>query len=243
MFSVQSHCLSLYTCKSFPTNVTAYLWILSSSLWMDRDPQPAGRAVQMPGATVRVPDPAAAGPAGVLPPQSRDPTGVLPQLREADREVLLQDPQLQGTPAVQVSLMWSGIIVVMCLHLQSSTSTVRCFLSCCWLPVNFLSTLHCTCWASGTYSWWLSSKWPWSEVTATESQPDRVPAEASPGRSISELNATEIYRHCSCRPGPFCSFTLPQQWALRGYADILHVPARALMTLAKLIYWLNHISL
>lgn len=77
----------------------------------------------MPGATVRVPDPVAAGPAGVLPPQSRDRTGVLPQLREAGREVLLQDPQLQGTPAVQVSLMWNGIIVVFYLQFEIKYSS------------------------------------------------------------------------------------------------------------------------
>lgn len=59
---------------------------------LNRDPQPAGGTVQMPGAAVRVPDPAAAGPAGVLPPQSRDRTGVLAQPREAGGEVLLQDP-------------------------------------------------------------------------------------------------------------------------------------------------------
>lgn len=73
------------------------------ALLMDRDPQPAGRTVQMLGAAVGVSYPAAAGPAGVLPPQSRDWAGILTQLGQAGREVLLQDPQLQGTPTVQVS--------------------------------------------------------------------------------------------------------------------------------------------
>lgn len=68
-----------------------------------RDPQPAGGAVQVLGAAVGLPHPAAAGPAGVLPSQGGDRAGVLAQLGQASREVLLQDPQLQGAPALQVS--------------------------------------------------------------------------------------------------------------------------------------------
>lgn len=76
---------------------------LSSALPMPRDPQPAGGAVQVLGAAVGVPHPAAAGPAGVLPSQSGDRAGVLAQLGQAGGEVLLQNPQLQGAPTVQVS--------------------------------------------------------------------------------------------------------------------------------------------
>lgn len=86
------------------------VWCLSCELTVSlspppslRDPQPAGGAVQVLGAAVRVPHPAAAGPAGVLPSQGRDPAGVLAQLGQAGREVLLQDPQLPGAPALQVS--------------------------------------------------------------------------------------------------------------------------------------------
>lgn len=95
----------------------------------------------MPGATVWVPDPAAAGPAGVLPPQSRGRTGVLPQLREADWEVLLQDPQLQGTPAVQVSLMWSCTLVVPLLCLQFKMRNSSYHTVAFHVAADFLSTL------------------------------------------------------------------------------------------------------
>lgn len=92
-------CLSCEPCNPCVTRNHHF----SSALPMARDPQPAGGAVQVLGAAVGVPHPAAAGPAGVLPSQGGDRAGVLTQLGQAGREVLLQDPQLQGAPTVQVS--------------------------------------------------------------------------------------------------------------------------------------------
>ena len=57
----------------------------------------------MSGAAVRVPSPAAAGPAGLLPPQGRAAAGVLQGPGQAGRALLGQDTHVAGAPAVQVS--------------------------------------------------------------------------------------------------------------------------------------------
>lgn len=60
----------------------------------------------MSGAAVGGPHPAAAGPAGVFPPQGRDSAGVFTQSGETSREVFLQDSR----PEVRLSYI--------CLHVQ-----------------------------------------------------------------------------------------------------------------------------
>lgn len=66
----------------------------------------------MSGAAVGVAAAAAAGPAGVLPPKSRTPAGVLQRPGQAGRALLCKDPHLQGAPALKVSLLrWNSTSV------------------------------------------------------------------------------------------------------------------------------------
>lgn len=135
--------------------------------FLNRDPQPAGGAVQMPGAAVGVSYPAAAGPAGVLSTQSRDRTGIFPQPGETGRALLLQDPQLQRTSAIQVSVppCWCDSDITSSLILSTpysnddSVALVRFKLGVYWLlqmsetfslmmRSRYLMVEHDDCWGA-----------------------------------------------------------------------------------------------
>lgn len=79
-----------------------FLQLLTVSLCAFRDQSPAGGAAEMSGPADRNASPAAAGPSGLLQKEGRNWAGVLQEPGEAGRTLHGQDPEHQGSPAVQV---------------------------------------------------------------------------------------------------------------------------------------------